>query len=123
MKYISFVGMAWAALVGPVAASEKVIINADDDYAPYSYVDKGLHKGIYIDFIKKAAEKLAPTYEVVLQPAPWKRRLADLENDGSLAFLPPYQNKERKYIQTYSTPSYQENIVLFCTDDMMKKKS
>lgn len=121
MKNILLAGLAWAALAGPVAAGEKVIIEADDDYAPYSYVDKGLHKGIYVDFIKKAAEKLAPTYDVVLQPVPWKRGLSNLENGESLGLFPPYQNKDRKYIQTYSTPLYRETIVLFCTDDVMKK--
>ena len=57
MRNILFVGLACAALAGQVAAAEKVVLEADDDYAPYSYVEKGQHKGIYVDFLKKVAEK------------------------------------------------------------------
>ncbi len=113
-------GIACLALLGQVAAAEKVVIEADDDYAPYSYVEKGQHKGIYVDFIKKAAELLAPAYDIHLQPVPWKRGLRNLEVGDSLALFPPYFNKERAYIQPYSVPLYRETIVLFCSEEAMK---
>lgn len=120
MRNILFVGLACAVLAGQGAAAEKVVLEADDDYAPYSYVEKGQHKGIYVDFLKKVAEKLAPAYEVSLQPVPWKRGLQNLEKGESLALFPPYFNKERKFIQPYSTPLFRETVVLFCTDEVMK---
>ena len=120
MKNVLLIVFSTLALVGQVVAAEKVTLEADDDYAPYSYVEKGQHKGIYVDFLKKVAEKLAPAYVVSLQPVPWKRGLANLEKGDSFALFPPYLNKDRKYIQTYSTPLYRETIVLFCTDEVMK---
>lgn len=120
MKHVVLSVLACAILSGPVFAGEKVILEADDDYAPYTYVEKGQHKGIYVEFLKKVAEKLAPAYEVTLQPTPWKRGLTNLENGDSLALFPPYFNKDRKFIQPYSTPLYRETIVLFCTDEVMK---
>ena len=120
MRNILFVGFACAMLAGQATAAEKVVLEADDDYAPYSYVEKGQHKGIYVDFLKKVAEKLAPAYEVSLQPVPWKRGLQNLEKGDSLALFPPYFNKERKFIQPYSTPLFRETVVLFCTDEVMK---
>jgi len=110
---------AWTA--GSVAAVETVVIEADNDYAPYSYVEQGQHKGIYVDFMKKVAQRLAPAYTVVLQPVPWKRGLVNLERGDSLALLPPYFNKDRTYIQSYSPPLYRETVVLFCRDEVMTR--
>ena len=64
---------------------------------------------------------LAPTYQVDLQPIPWKRGLADLERGTSFALFPPGLKKERNYIQPYSVAIYRESIVLFCNDEVMKK--
>lgn len=121
MRNIWLAGLACACLAGSVAATETVVIEADDDYAPYSYVEHGQHKGIYVDFLKKIAQRLAPAYTVVLQPVPWKRGLADLERGDSLALIPPYFNKARSYIQTYSTALNRETVVLFCRDAVMTR--
>jgi hypothetical protein len=56
-----------ALVAGPVAAGEKVALEADDDYAPYTYVEKGQPKGICVEFLKKVAEKLAPAHESLIQ--------------------------------------------------------
>ncbi len=113
-------GLVCLALLGTAKATEKVVLEADDDYAPYSYVEKGQHKGIYVEFLKKAADKLAPEYEVQLLPVPWKRGLIDLERGDAMALFPPYFNRERAFIQPYSVPLYRETIVLFCNAQAMK---
>jgi polar amino acid transport system substrate-binding protein len=100
-----------------VFAVEKIIIEGDDDYAPYSYVENGRYKGIYVDFLKLVAEKMAPEYLLELQPVPWKRGLKGIENGSSFALFPPYANKDRHYIQAYSVPLYRERVVLFCRED------
>ena len=38
-----------AIVLGHATATQKVVIEADNDYAPYSYVEDGELKGIYVD--------------------------------------------------------------------------
>lgn len=102
-------------------ATEKITLYGVDDYEPYSYIDNGQLKGIYVDFIKQAAEKLSPDYEIEIVPIPWKRGLMYLKDNSIFALFPPYFHKERPYIQTYSAPLNQETIVLFCNDNVMQK--
>jgi polar amino acid transport system substrate-binding protein len=110
-------------LIGLITAhaAEKIVIYGDDDYAPYSYLEDGQFKGIYVNILKEAAEKLAPAYVIELQAIPWKRGLAELENGKSFALFPPGLKHERTYIQPYSVSLYRETVVLFCADKIMKR--
>ncbi|QDQ25491.1 amino acid ABC transporter substrate-binding protein [Chitinimonas arctica] len=114
--------LAIASLYLPLAAqaAEKVVLYGDDDYPPYSYVEQGQFKGIYVDFLKRAAGKL-DGYEVELKPVPWKRGLATLESGEAMALFPPYLRKERAYIQPYSVSMYTETIVIVCNEQSMSK--
>ena len=103
-----------AMALSHATATQKVVIEADDDYAPYSYLENGELKGIYVDLLKLAGKKLAPNYSIELQAIPWKRGLKNLETGRSMALFPPYRSKERPYIDPYSTPLYRETVVLFC---------
>ncbi|MDP2368006.1 substrate-binding periplasmic protein [Rhodoferax sp.] len=103
-----------ASVLSGAMATQKVVIEADDDYAPYSYVEEGELKGIYVDVLRIASKKLAPNYEIELQAIPWKRGLKNLETGRSLALLPPYRSKERPYIDHYSVALYRETVALFC---------
>ncbi|WP_158597992.1 substrate-binding periplasmic protein [Noviherbaspirillum saxi] len=103
-----------------VHGAEKVIIYGDDDYAPYSYVENGQFKGIYVDVLKNAIQKLPAGYQVELRPIPWKRGLDLLESGAGFALFPPYMKKERTYIQSYSVPLLREEVALFCHEDAMK---
>lgn len=103
-------------------AVEKITLYGDDDYAPYSYVEKGQFKGIYVEFLQRVAEKMLPEYQVSLSPLPWKRGLVYLESGQILALFPPYRrDKDRPYISSYSNPLYHETVALFCHDAVMKK--
>ena len=106
--------------VSSSAFAEKVVLIGDDDYAPYSYIEGGQFKGIYVDLLKQAAAKLAPAYQVELQPRPWKRGLVELETGAAVGLFPPYLKKERAYVQPYSVAMFRETVVLFCNDDVMK---
>ena len=114
--WIAGVSFVWAA-----SAGEKVVLYGDENYAPYSYVENGQFKGMYVDILEKAAEKLKPAYDVSLQPVPWKRGLADLEFGSSFALFPPGLKRERTYIDRYSVPIYRETVVVFCNDAVMSK--
>ncbi|MET3121995.1 polar amino acid transport system substrate-binding protein [Oxalobacteraceae bacterium GrIS 2.11] len=102
-------------------AAEKIVIYGDDDYAPYSYVEDGQFKGIYVNILQEAARQMAPGYLIDLQPIPWKRGLLDLERGRSFALFPPGRKSERAYIQPYSVALYRETVVLFCTDKVMSR--
>ena len=52
-----------------LAAPQTVILYGDDDYAPYSYVEHGAFKGMYIDILRQSASE-----------GGWPERLDKLNN-------------------------------------------
>lgn len=103
-----------------LAAPQTVILYGDDDYAPYSYVENGVFKGMYVDMLRAAATSMAE-YRLDLQPRPWKRGLAALEKGQVFGLFPPGRKTERPYVQPYSAMLYRESVVLFCHDAVMRK--
>ncbi|MFN3811628.1 MAG: substrate-binding periplasmic protein [Roseateles asaccharophilus] len=103
-------------------ATQRVVIEAEDDYPPYSFSDKGRPAGIYVELVLQAAKRLAPDYEVSIQFVPWKRGLSRLETGESLALIPPYRNAERPFVFPYSVPLLTERVVLFCTPEVMRQR-
>ena len=66
--------LALLGMLPPVlAAPQTVILYGDDDYAPYSYVENGAFKGMYIDILRQAASRM-PGYRLELQPRAVQRR-------------------------------------------------
>ncbi|KAB8050467.1 MAG: transporter substrate-binding domain-containing protein [Janthinobacterium sp.] len=102
-----------------VAAPQTVILYGDDDYAPYSYVENGVFKGMYVDILRQAAGRM-PGYRLELQPRPWKRGLDALEKGQVFGLFPPGRKTERPYVQPYSAMLYSESVVLFCRDAVMR---
>ncbi len=111
---------AGLALTILARAAEPVVIIGDDDYAPYSYVEAGHFKGMYVDILTEAGRRLAPDYAITLQPLPWKRGLLGMEAGTAFALFPPGLKAERDYIQPYSVPLYRETVVLFCNSETMQ---
>ena len=111
--------VACIAFASVASAGEKVTLYGDESYAPYSYVENARFKGMYVDILEKAAERLKPAYDVTLQPVPWKRGLADLEFGSAFALFPPGLKRERSYIDRYSVAIYRETVVVFCNDAVM----
>jgi polar amino acid transport system substrate-binding protein len=101
-------------------SAERVVLYGDSAYPPYSFVEDGQFKGIYVDILRKAAERLAPTYAVELLPVPWKRGLLYLKSGEGFALFPPGLKRERDYIQAYSVPLYRETVAVFCNDKVMQ---
>lgn len=95
--------------------TQKIRIITDDDYPPYSYVEKGRLKGLYIDLMKRVSHELGPTLDIKLIPVPWKRALKEIELGTEFAILPPYRHVEsRPFISHYSKSIGIEEIVVFC---------
>lgn len=107
--------------LGIVYAGEKVVIYGDNDYAPYSFVENGQFKGIYVDLLRKVSASLAPDYEIELKPIAWQQGLNALENGTAFALFPPYRRIDRSYISPYSVPLYREKIGFFCTPNVMRE--
>ncbi|KAF7765001.1 polar amino acid transport system substrate-binding protein [Pseudoalteromonas citrea] len=94
---------------------QKVTILVDDSYPPYSYLSDGNLYGIYVDLVKQAAYLLRNTYKIDLQPVPWKRGVAALEQGEAFALMPPYIHmKKRPFIWPYSVALQEEVVVAFC---------
>ncbi|TMP44369.1 amino acid ABC transporter substrate-binding protein [Pseudoalteromonas citrea] len=94
---------------------QKVTILVDDSYPPYSYLSDGSLYGIYVDLVKQAAYLLRDTYKIDLQPVPWKRGVAALEQGEAFALMPPYIHmKKRPFIWPYSVALQEEVVVAFC---------
>jgi polar amino acid transport system substrate-binding protein len=102
-------------------AGERIVLDADDEYPPYSYMENGQFKGLYVELIKRAAALLAPQYELELNPVPWKRGLHNLETGQSLGLVGAYRHKARTFISPYSIPFNREVVALFCTEQVMNK--
>ncbi|PKG85712.1 amino acid ABC transporter substrate-binding protein [Colwellia sp. 75C3] len=115
---ILFISIVFSTIFVPniyAAQAQRVTILADDSYPPYSFVENGQLKGIYIDIVKEAAKLIEPHYKIKIAAVPWKRGLQELQKGISFALLPPYKHiEERSYIWPYSVPIMRENVVAFC---------
>ncbi|WP_028865689.1 substrate-binding periplasmic protein [Psychromonas aquimarina] len=106
-------------LIRPAAAEIKVTVYADDNYPPYSYLEKGQLKGIYSDIFRAAFDKMRG-YKVTIEAVPWKRGLKLLENGKGFALYPPYFHAlKRPYIWPYSLPVLDERVVVFCSEEIL----
>ena len=103
-----------------VQAGERVVLYGDENYPPYSFIQDGQFKGIYVEILRRAAEQLQPDYLVELAPISWKRGLLYLEQGTGFGLFPPGIKQERGYIHEYSVPLYQETVVVFCNANVMK---
>jgi len=110
---LMFAPQAFAVMV------QEVTILADDSYPPYSFVENGKAKGIYVDIVKESAKSLAPHYKVNIVAYPWKRALHEIELGTAFAILPPYQHiKKRPYMWPYSVQIMKEEVIAFCDKDI-----
>lgn len=92
-------------------AKEKVIVYCDQDYPPYTFLDKTELNGIYIDLLEKINTKLKD-FEIILEPMPWTRAVKMLESGQAEVIIDAwYRPKERPYM-IYSTSMLGEEIVV-----------
>ncbi|WP_034618489.1 substrate-binding periplasmic protein [Chitinibacter tainanensis] len=101
-------------------ARERVVLFGDEAYPPYSYVENGEFKGIYVDFLKQVSTRLS-NFELELRPVPWKRGLEMIRRGEQMGLFPPYQFSERGYMVPYSVPLWQESLLIACHPDVMQK--
>lgn len=111
-----------ASAAARAGAPVPVVLYGDDDYPPYSYVEHGQLKGIYTEIVREAAQAM-PQYQVQLRPVPWKRGVLMLQTGEAFALYPPYSwRSERPYVR-YSVPLLMEQLVVFCNQDVLARRS
>lgn len=101
-------------------ATELVTLYGDESYPPYSYVEAGVFKGIYVDFLRQVSGAM-PGFRLQLSPVPWKRGLQMMQNGEAMGLFPPYQFADRTYLAPYSVALNAEHIVLMCHQAVMAR--
>ena len=98
---------------------QTVTILADDAYPPYTFVENGQLKGIYIDLLQLASKRLSHQYDIKFQATPWQRGLNELKDGRAFALIPPYKHYDtRPYMKPYSVPLLTETVIMLCHQDV-----
>lgn len=119
---IALISLLLSYFVHADEPSIDVIVYADSNYPPYSYVKNGTAEGIYYEIVAYAFSKM-PKYNLIVKPLPWKRGLKNLESGAGVAIYPPYKHEEdRTFIFPYSIPLLQEELVVYCRDSVIQLK-
>ncbi|MDJ0782302.1 MAG: transporter substrate-binding domain-containing protein [Desulfosarcinaceae bacterium] len=116
MQRMAFVTILVAALFSaPIFAhASKIVIHIDDDYRPFSYVENGSAKGIYVEILKTAFARL-DDFDVEMVPVPWKRGKLLMEKGQGFGLMPVFfHGHDWPYLYPYSLPFYTETIVAIC---------
>ncbi|MEH6461328.1 substrate-binding periplasmic protein [Chitinimonas sp. JJ19] len=96
-----------------------IVLYADEAFPPYSYVEQGRLKGIYVDQVRAAVARLKQ-YQVELRPIPWERGLAELAQGRIFGLFASYRRSERAYIKHYSAPLQLEHVAVFCRQQVLQ---
>lgn len=110
------------ASAGPATKIELLVLG-DDNYPPYSYLNKdGEPSGVYVEILQAVFSQME-AYDVEIQMVPWQRALAALEAGNVFAIFPPYYYDDRRFfIGRYSVPLYEEKVVVFCSPEVLEAK-
>jgi len=108
-------------LLGSLSASQVVKIFGDSNYPPYSYIENGKAKGIYVDIIKLVFEKI-PEYDLELNMTAWKRAISMTKSGKIVGFFPPYYSKKRTAWTNFSISILGETSSVFAKENVLKGK-
>ena len=101
--------------------AQRVIIYGEATYKPYSWVENGEFKGLYIDILQRVFQQMKD-YQVTLKAVPWERGLHLLEVGKGFALFPPhYHPARRPYMSPYSFPLFMEKTILVCNKSVASK--
>ena len=103
-------------------ATQQVVVYGDKAYPPYSYEEEGAPKGIYVDILRIAFNRMED-YDVEIKAIPWSRGIKDVKEGRSFALFPPYYTEKRDPWMLFSTPILQEKVVVFGTAEKLAGKT
>jgi polar amino acid transport system substrate-binding protein len=123
-KSILFViAAAFILLVqGVCFAKQQVVIVGDTSYPPYSYLEAGQPKGIYVDILKSAFSRM-PDYEIEIKMLPWKNGMNSVKTGKNVGIFPPYYTEERIPWMLFSEPILKEEVVVFGKAENLEGKT
>lgn len=106
------------------AAKQDVTVYCDDGYFPFSYEENGQAKGLYIDVLKEAFSRM-DSFNVTLEPVPWKRGKFYMEQGQGFALTPAfYHGHDWGYLYPYSLPFNTETIItVFLKDNLTQQRN
>lgn len=97
----------------------KVTIHVDDAYKPFSFIEGGEAKGMYIDVLRTAFSRMED-FDVTMKPVPWERGKYLMERGDGFGLAPAFfHGHDWPYLYPYSQPFYTETIQAVCTEDVL----
>ena len=97
-----------------------VTIHVDADYKPFSFLDNGEAKGIYIDVLKTAFSRMKG-FKVEMKAVPWERGKKIMETGEGFGLAPAFfHGHDWPYLYPYSLPFYTETIIAVCQENVLK---
>lgn len=108
-------------LLNTLFATTTIKLVGDKGYPPYSYIDGATPKGVYVDILKSAFDKL-PNYKLDIEMVAWKKAQVLVQKNKVDGFFPPYPNEERTKWTEFSAPILKESIVVFAKESTLKDK-
>jgi len=105
-----------------LSAVQTVELLGDKSYPPYSYIEDGKAKGIYVEIIQAAVDKI-PEYDVKFRMIAWNRSIALLKKGKAFGFFPPYYSKERTKWTKFSEPILAERSNVYALTKTLNGKS
>ncbi|MDE1462493.1 substrate-binding periplasmic protein [Spartinivicinus poritis] len=103
------------------AKSKPFIIVGDSLHPPFSYLDNGVPKGIYMEIIKQAFKRMGRE-DITIELMPWKRALHMVKSGKAEGIFPPhYFPAKRPFLGYYSVPIMQEISTVFCNAKNLMK--
>jgi polar amino acid transport system substrate-binding protein len=108
-------------MASSIFAAQVVELAGDKSYPPYSYSQDGQAKGLYVDILKTAFDKM-PEYSLKLNMVAFKRAINMTKQGKIIAFFPPYFSEKRSVWMTFSEPLLDENTIIFAKQKELLKK-
>jgi len=107
--------------ITPIIAGEiEVAVLVNDTHPPYSYLEDGEAKGIYIEVMKRISLRMEG-YSIKYKPAPWPRVKEEIKHGRGFSFVGPYYHgHDWPYVWPYSLPIMDESVVVVCRDEVLK---
>ena len=85
------------------------------EYPPFSFEEQGQVKGISVEVIREAFQRIGQP--VTIEISPWARALRRVEAGDVDALFPAAEQAKRKRYADYSVPLFRETVSLFVTDE------
>lgn len=102
-------------------SAQVVELAGDKSYPPYSYSEKGVAKGVYVDIIKSAFAKI-DGYDVKFKMMAWKKAISMTKKGKVIGFFPPYYSKKRAEWLKFSESILDEKTIIYAKEKTLKNK-